>query len=52
MRICEAGGNVVSGRVNEKLAVSRAIGDLSYKTKLELGPEKQIITCVPDVTRR
>lgn len=52
LRICEAGGNVVSGRVNEKLAVSRAIGDLSYKTKRELGPEKQVITCVPDVTRR
>jgi protein phosphatase PTC2/3 len=52
LRICAAGGNVVAGRVNEKLAVSRAIGDLAYKTKPELGPEKQIITCVPDVTRR
>lgn len=52
IRICEAGGNVVSGRVNEKLAVSRAIGDLSYKGRTDLGPEKQVITCVPDITRR
>ena len=52
MRIVEAGGEVESGRVNGKLGLSRAIGDLSYKRNQNLGPEEQIITCVPDVTTR
>ena len=31
LRILEAGGNIESGRVNGKLSLSRAIGDLAYK---------------------
>jgi serine/threonine protein phosphatase PrpC len=36
-------------RVNGKLAVSRAIGDLAYKNNLQLGAAEQAVTCVPDV---
>ena len=52
LRILEAGGNIESGRVNGKLSLSRAIGDLAYKQRKNEGPEKQMVTCVPDVTRR
>jgi protein phosphatase 1G len=52
-RIEAAGGTVneVGGvaRVNGNLNLSRAIGDLKYKTNERLPPEKQVITAHPDV---
>ncbi|RLN82224.1 hypothetical protein BBJ28_00011379 [Nothophytophthora sp. Chile5] len=40
-RIQNAGGLVRSNRVNGDLAVSRALGDFSYKARVDLPPEKQ-----------
>lgn len=48
-RICAAGGYVDVGRVNGNLALSRGIGDFSFKTNPELPAEEQIVTCYPDV---
>eukprot|EP00727_Mastigamoeba_balamuthi_P008252 m51a1_g4049 putative protein phosphatase 2c family protein (364) ;mRNA; r:694800-696652 len=50
-RITEAGGFVVNGRVNGNLNLTRALGDQDYKRDSKLGPEKQIISGVPDVRR-
>jgi len=47
-RIKDAGGIVILGRVNGDLAVSRALGDCSYKDK-NREPEKELVSCVPDV---
>ncbi|KAJ8472591.1 hypothetical protein ONZ45_g16601 [Pleurotus djamor] len=49
-RITEAGGYVEFGRVNGNLALSRALGDFTYKKNYSLGPEKQVITADPDIT--
>jgi serine/threonine protein phosphatase PrpC len=52
-RIEAAGGSVSHAggvpRVNGNLNLSRAIGDLKYKSNKELPPEAQIITAHPDV---
>lgn len=48
-RILDAGGFVTNGRVNGNLNLSRAIGDQDYKRDKTLPPERQIITCVPDI---
>lgn len=49
-RIQAAGGSVQWKRVDGDLAVSRALGDFQYKTSPELPPEKQKVTCFPDIT--
>jgi len=50
-RIEAAGGRVSpDGRVDDVLAVARAFGDLDFKQAAQLPPEKQAVTCVPDVT--
>ncbi|CAH0563894.1 unnamed protein product [Brassicogethes aeneus] len=43
-RIKDAGGTVTMGRVNGNLAVSRAIGDFSYKSD-----GKNIVSNIPDI---
>lgn len=48
LRIIDAGGVVAMRRVNGDLAVSRALGDFSYKQKHDLPAEKQQVTCYPD----
>jgi protein phosphatase 1G len=53
-RIINAGGflSEIGGvcRVNGNLNLSRAIGDLKYKTNTDLPPREQIITAEPDVS--
>lgn len=47
-RIKAAGGEVIDGRVNSGLNLSRAFGDFSYKHE-KLPADKQMITPCPDV---
>jgi len=42
-------GTRVHYRINGNLNLSRAIGDLEYKKKPELGPEGQMICATPDI---
>lgn len=48
-RIQEAGGLVRSNRVNGDLAVSRALGDFSYKARADLPAEKQQVSAEPEI---
>jgi protein phosphatase 1G len=48
-RILFAGGFIHAGRVNGSLNLTRAIGDVKFKYQTDLPPEKQIVTCFPDV---
>eukprot|EP00931_Biecheleriopsis_adriatica_P103293 TRINITY_DN78148_c0_g1_i1.p1 TRINITY_DN78148_c0_g1~~TRINITY_DN78148_c0_g1_i1.p1 ORF type:complete len:420 (+),score=69.83 TRINITY_DN78148_c0_g1_i1:63-1322(+) len=52
-RIEAAGGHVVVcetvGRVDGRLAVSRALGDFKYKARSDLAADKQKVIAVPDV---
>ena len=50
-RIIAAGGHIFQGRVDGCLNLSRAIGDFDYKANPKLKPEKQMVTCVPDIKR-
>ncbi|GMM56779.1 hypothetical protein DAKH74_033950 [Maudiozyma humilis] len=47
-RIIAAGGWVDMDRVNGNLALSRAIGDYTYKNNRDLGPREQVVTALPD----
>jgi len=49
-RIIGAGGYIEYGRVNGNLALSRALGDFEFKKNYSLTPQKQVITCDPDIT--
>lgn len=49
IRITEAGGFVQFGRVNGNLALSRAFGDFEFKKNPNLPPEKQVVTCDPEI---
>eukprot|EP01060_Flectonema_neradi_P020632 TRINITY_DN2814_c0_g1_i1.p1 TRINITY_DN2814_c0_g1~~TRINITY_DN2814_c0_g1_i1.p1 ORF type:complete len:305 (+),score=56.27 TRINITY_DN2814_c0_g1_i1:75-989(+) len=49
-RIQAAGDDVINGRVNGNLALSRAIGDFAFKQNKDLPPEEQSITAAPDIT--
>lgn len=51
-RIIKAGSEIVEGRVDGNLNLSRSLGDLKHKQKPGLTPAEQPITCVPDVKRR
>ena len=51
-RIKKAGGQVLGGRVNGDLSVSRAIGDFIYKGQNNLGLDEQIMIVRPDVTHK
>jgi len=50
VRITKAGGWVgQTGRINGKLAVSRAIGDFAYKQNRSVPREEQVVSGTPDV---
>ncbi|BHF60915.1 Protein phosphatase 1B [Sparganum proliferum] len=49
-RIQKAGGSVIIQRVNGSLAVSRSLGDYSYKTDRDLPPTQQLISPEPEIT--
>merc|ERR1712226_277146 len=49
-RVVSAGGKIQSGRVDGGLNLTRAIGDHRYKQESELPPEKQRISCMPEIT--
>lgn len=48
-RIRKAGGFVECGRVNGSLALSRALGDFSFKANPHLTPNFQAVTAEPDI---
>ena len=48
-RIEAAGGKLQWKRVDGDLAVSRAFGDFQYKSRDDLGPKEQKVTCDPDI---
>jgi serine/threonine protein phosphatase PrpC len=49
-RIKNAGGHVAMNRVDRNLAISRAIGDFSYKNNDKLKADEQKVISVPDIT--
>ena len=51
-RINKAGGYVEFNRVNGNLALSRALGDFTYKSNDTLVPEEQIVTADPDIIEK
>mmetsp|Transcript_20330 Transcript_20330/g.68928 ORF Transcript_20330/g.68928 Transcript_20330/m.68928 type:complete len:395 (+) Transcript_20330:58-1242(+) len=51
-RISRADGQVVRGRVNGVLAVSRALGDYVYKSNEALSTHEQLVSCCPETRRR
>ena len=48
-RIIAAGGHVADNRTNGQLAMSRAIGDFSYKKNADLPADKQLVISVPEI---
>ena len=48
-RIQRAGSFVFRGRVQGVLALSRAIGDFSFKQRVGVSWEEQAVTCVPEI---
>jgi len=49
-RIRNAGGIVSMKRVDGDLAVSRGLGDFQFKNRTDLPPERQKVSCIPDIT--
>ncbi|CCW59938.1 unnamed protein product [Phytomonas sp. EM1] len=50
-RIRRAGAQVENGRVNMTLAISRALGDVDFKTNKAFSWKEQAVTALPDVTQ-
>lgn len=48
-RIIAAGGVTIGKRVDGDLAVSRALGDFSFKNRPDLSAKEQKVTCYPDI---
>ena len=45
------GKRVQVARVDDVIACSRSIGDSDFKDRIDLGPEQQALTCVPEITQ-
>mmetsp|Transcript_62852 Transcript_62852/g.86927 ORF Transcript_62852/g.86927 Transcript_62852/m.86927 type:complete len:152 (+) Transcript_62852:523-978(+) len=50
LRISKAGGQVVNNRINNQIALSRAIGDLQFKENPKLKPHEQLLSNLADIT--
>lgn len=48
-RIINAHGTVINNRINNDIAISRAIGDFRYKKQTDLTADKQLISNVPHI---
>jgi protein phosphatase 1B len=48
-RIIAAGGTTIGKRVDGELAVSRALGDFSFKNRRDLSDKEQKVSCYPDI---
>lgn len=48
-RIEKAGGEVYEGRINGRLNLSRAIGDLEFKDNIQLQAHEQLVIALPEV---
>lgn len=48
-RIEKAGGEVYEGRINGRLNLSRAIGDLEFKDNTQLQAHEQLVIALPEV---
>ena len=48
-RIEKSGNFVEQGRINGRLALSRALGDFEYKNNTALPKNKQAVTAFPDI---
>lgn len=48
-RIVSAGGHVSNGRVDGVLAISRALGDHTFKDNAQIHPERQRVCAVPGI---
>jgi protein phosphatase 1G len=49
-RIIAAGGEIIDGRINHGLNLSRSIGDFGYKSNRKLERDKQLVIARPEVT--
>jgi len=47
-RVESVGGFIIHGRVGFKLSLTRAIGDLNYKSQHDKPEDEQVIIAVPD----
>ncbi len=50
-RIEKSGSMVIEGRIDGGINLSRALGDLKYKTNTDLPPEEQAVTALPDILK-
>jgi protein phosphatase 2C family protein 2/3 len=48
-RIIAAGGRIQSNRINNRLTLSRALGDFSFKNNKSLKASEQLVIAYPDI---
>jgi len=49
-RIVKAHGTVINNRINNDIAISRALGDFRYKNQDSLKPHEQLISNIPHIS--